>query len=774
MRNTLRDLQQLVGHRRWLIIGFILLGLSLGLLLAWSKEDVYRSETVLLVDPPEVPPQRRTAFVLKTMVEEQVASATSQVMSRRNLQTLIEEFQLYPESVKAKGYETVIDRLRNHIRIHVEENGGIIEAISLSFAYPDAVIAGRVTNKLAEGFLHITAQAHAAGREPYAALVDQLSQERSRLKGELDQKEQELAAYRAQNANGLLGHLAENLQTRDRLQSDFMQLTQRRQILQARLDQVEHNLQERQATLSSEQFASQQEQGRLVSRLTDMRSEWARKSEVYPPGHPEILALTMQIDMIEQDLNALLETGNSSLSAERLQNIAELKKNRQDLIQEMNGLTGQLEGLTRNLQTFERRIEQTPLRQEGLQKLEREYAELRAGYERLTQRLLDGEMAERQAHRVHTVTFSLLDAARLHTASEGLSPAGMALGGLGMGLVLGVGIAYLLDQLFPTFRRPEDAEVALGLQTLATIPSFHTAYGKSMKLLAGATDSHHLLHGTVEDPAHAEAGYPDGNSRHGYGPAGASSRPHAFPPQLNLVTKWRPQSIVAEQYRVAATRLEQLGEGEEQTIVLVTSSKKGEGKTCTSSNLAYTLARDLDEPTLVIDCDFKCPNLHNVLVLPPGPGVAEFLAGREPLEACMRQVPEVPLWCMTAGNLRQHPISLAKMQKLTSILSAVKARYRYIILDGPPILPLADTHVLCGLATVVLMVVRFGSTPRDVVEKAVDMIQHRSHVRLVLTDAGAPTLPQYEPWRQVRIPQSASVSLPGSHAPLLSGERSSH
>ncbi len=197
-------------------------------------------------------------------------------------------------------------------------------------------------------------------------------------------------------------------------------------------------------------------------------------------------------------------------------------------------------------------------------------------------------------------------------------------------------------------------EVSLGLQTLATIPSFNLAYGKSLKLLAGAIHAG-AVKGDLALPGPMKRGYPDeGHSpKHGmYG--GKPADPPAFPVRLNLVARWRPESIVAEQYRVAATRLDLLGEGDQCTIVLVTSSKKGEGKTSTSSNLAYTLARDLEESTLVIDCDYKCPNLHNIFVMDGQPGVADFLAGQEPLEACFQKVADVPLWCMPAGNLEQH------------------------------------------------------------------------------------------------------------------------
>ncbi|MDH5576539.1 MAG: CpsD/CapB family tyrosine-protein kinase, partial [Nitrospirota bacterium] len=213
--------------------------------------------------------------------------------------------------------------------------------------------------------------------------------------------------------------------------------------------------------------------------------------------------------------------------------------------------------------------------------------------------------------------------------------------------------------------------------------------------------------------------------------------------QVNLVTKWRPQSIVAEQYRVGATRLDLLAASASYQVVLITSAMKGEGKTSTSANLAYTLARDLDEPTLVIDCDFKCSNLHNIFGLSQEPGIADFFAGVEPLEACLQHMPDFPLSCLSVGNVSRYPIKFSKLSQLSTILEQVKSRYRFIILDGPPVLPLADVNVLSELAHIVLMVVRSGSTPKDVVHKALEMIHHTGPTRLVLTDAWTQGVPYY-------------------------------
>ncbi|MDH5564891.1 MAG: capsular biosynthesis protein, partial [Nitrospirota bacterium] len=91
------------------------------------------------------------------------------------------------------------------------------------------------------------------------------------------------------------------------------------------------------------------------------------------------------------------------------------------------------------------------------------------------------------------------------------------------------------------------------------------------------------------------------------------------------------------------------------------------------------------------------------------------------------------------------------------LIESVRSRYRFIILDGPPILPLADINVLSGLADIILMVVRSGATPKDVVQKAAEILHRSKPTRLVLTDAWSEGVPYY-----VRHGYAAPYSLTSS------------
>jgi succinoglycan biosynthesis transport protein ExoP len=216
-----------------------------------------------------------------------------------------------------------------------------------------------------------------------------------------------------------------------------------------------------------------------------------------------------------------------------------------------------------------------------------------------------------------------------------------------------------------------------------------------------------------------------------------------MPGELNLVSKWRPWSVVAEQFRVAATRLTLMQAAQASTVTVITSAVKGEGKSAVSVNLGYVLARDLGKSTLIIDCDLKCPMVHSYTGIRPDPGLREILNGDQSLDSCLQSLGDVPLWLLPAGGDVDQPIELSKMHHLVSILSEVRARFDHIILDAPPILPLADMHVLAEMADIVALVIRAGITRQAVVQKALNTLRPKNGPCIILNGLQSDVTPYY-------------------------------
>ena len=200
-----------------------------------------------------------------------------------------------------------------------------------------------------------------------------------------------------------------------------------------------------------------------------------------------------------------------------------------------------------------------------------------------------------------------------------------------------------------------------------------------------------------------------------------------------MIAKWGPASLIAEQYRVAATRLVLMTAEKQHVVTLITSSVMGEGKTTTAANLAYVLAHDLGKSTLLVDCDLKRPMLHEYAGVASGPGLGDMAQGAEVVENCLHRCEELPLWVLPSGSPRIRSIGLSGIQYLKKILPTLRERYDHIILDAPPVLPLADVNVLSSMADMLLFVIKAGGTGQDIVKKALKTLGERDDAGIILT-----------------------------------------
>src|SRR5262249_8639375 len=133
------------------------------------------------------------------------------------------------------------------------------------------------------------------------------------------------------------------------------------------------------------------------------------------------------------------------------------------------------------------------------------------------------------------------------------------------------------------------------------------------------------------------------------------------------------------------------GPGRDCQVVMVTSARPGEGKTSLAVQLAVSLARS-GRPTVLIDADFRCPNLHNVLGLPLGPGLGELLEGSHGPDEVVR--PQDDLFVATAGECDVRAALGLIQCRLADALAALKQRFEFIVLDAPPVLDLPDAILL--------------------------------------------------------------------------------
>jgi capsular exopolysaccharide synthesis family protein len=211
-----------------------------------------------------------------------------------------------------------------------------------------------------------------------------------------------------------------------------------------------------------------------------------------------------------------------------------------------------------------------------------------------------------------------------------------------------------------------------------------------------------------------------------------------------LVAGLAPQSLAAEQYRQLRTRLS-LAEGANSIrTVLITSPQKGEGKSLTSANLALTMAQELQRRVVLIEADLRKPSLQQLFGFPPGPGLSEYLVGAADLQQAMRLLPDHHLTVIPAGSTPANPAELLGSTAMRRLLDQVRTTFDRVILDTPPVLPLADVAILAPMVDGALMVVRAGYTPKPAIENALRAFDSSRLLGVVLNESGLEDDYRYE------------------------------
>jgi polysaccharide biosynthesis transport protein len=138
-----------------------------------------------------------------------------------------------------------------------------------------------------------------------------------------------------------------------------------------------------------------------------------------------------------------------------------------------------------------------------------------------------------------------------------------------------------------------------------------------------------------------------------------------------------------------------LSEGfQDLRTLLVTSAVSGEGKTCIAALFAASLAETLGETVAVVDADMRAPDLHDVFRVRLEPGLTDVLCGSVPLEAAMVTSWHERLHLLPAGRLRTSPHALVGGRRLEAVLKELSSVYRFVVIDGPPVLAASEAIVL--------------------------------------------------------------------------------
>jgi capsular exopolysaccharide synthesis family protein len=217
----------------------------------------------------------------------------------------------------------------------------------------------------------------------------------------------------------------------------------------------------------------------------------------------------------------------------------------------------------------------------------------------------------------------------------------------------------------------------------------------------------------------------------------------SIPAENRLVSLSNDNTLAAEKFRFLGVRLKHLQRERQLKKVLITSTIPREGKSMVAANLACTLGRASQEKVLLVEGDVRRPSLSGLFGAEKVAGLCDSLRGERNLENSVRHLTEPGIWFLPAGVVPQNPQEVLQSAALAALMNQLTSWFDWIIIDSPPVMPLADTSIWARLADGILIVVRQGVTEKRQLERGLEAIDAKKLIGSVLNGSRRQTESDY-------------------------------
>ncbi len=454
----------LIIRRRWYIMLPLCVALVAGIALAISAPEVFEAKTLILVEGQRVP-QNYVQSIVTEDTAQRINTISQQILSRTNLEKIINDFGLFSSPNADKMFiEDKVASLRRRISVDVlSDHRRETEAFTITFKGTDPQKVMLVANGLASSFI----DQNLKNRESQATgTSDFLEAELQSMKLKLEKVEENIKNYRKTNMGELPEQLETNLSLLARLQEN---LTDRQQSLRAaRARLVELNDQARSREPSVVVIGGGRPQVEGTASLEELQAQLESMQARYTEKHPDILRIKKQIADLESK-SGQDGTGDGAQSLSPRIPLA-LRQQIFEVKTEIQATESEIEGLRTQIAEYQRRTENIPKREQELLSLNRDYQNIRATYESLLARKLEADIAVNMERKQKGEQFRILDPAKVpeRPVEPDLKKLFLIMVALGFGL--GGGLAFLLDIVKPSFRKPNEIEEQYELPVLVSIP----------------------------------------------------------------------------------------------------------------------------------------------------------------------------------------------------------------------------------------------------------------------------------------------------------------
>ena len=429
---------------------------------------------------------------------------------------------------------------------------------------------------------------------------------------------------------------------------------------------------------------------RLFTELDTLLQEQLTLSGIYQPGFPELQNIEEEIAEKQQTILEALKrldtgvAGGSNIWKKR----QEIYRQRIDLRLRLTELDIRIASLERMLEEMMPQIPELANKNLEYEKLAQETESIRKRFEKLRQR--EWELRTALSHGAGQIErYESVRRASTMPISGGANR-------LWVNFVIGAVVGLLCGFLFvmvrelndTSIRSIEDVNEYIGLDVIGTIPKMRFGRPRGGR-------RRRATYVTTVDEEQIDA---------------------------CIVTQHDPKSPISEAYRTLRTNYQFATIKEQPRTLMVTSAVPGEGKTTTAANMAVTMA-DRGMRVLIVDTDLRRPNVHRVLRMERGPGLADVLReGLDP-KSVIRPTRIENLWIISSGRVPPNPSELLGSARMAELMQQLGAEFDLVICDAPSVLVVTDPVLLATHVETCIMVVSTNNARRETVVRAKKLLE---------------------------------------------------
>jgi len=658
----LRVYVQIILSRKWLILGFAAILVAVVAIGTSLQHKLYTAKATVLVGR-EAPrlinfdpfPQER--FRDRDYLKTQTAILTSRSHLEKVIRRLMEE-GFYGKPTKEPDPAQVTSlagALQARVVVTTIEDNQVIK-IAVDGAVPDRV--ARLANAIAE----VYANSSLDQKTDMAKLaVDWLQGRLEEARNDVAQAEAELREFKEKER--ITSDDADPVAAMSfvRLNDDYQTAHFQRLGVESRIDALKRARSASKASApghSLDQEVKKQMRETLTREYLETQMQLKDLSQRYSAEHPDIITLKGKAERLQNGIRDLdePELPGQDPSVVPTGNLADLQAEYSQILAKENALAATLAAHKDESRNLSRSGVNFALLKQKVELKKSTYNDLQG---RLTVARLAGELK--------TPSVQVLDRALPPGAPTQPQPVRNIMVAIPMGLVLGIGLALLLDALDRRVKSPQDVARVLRLPLLTVVPGI-----------------------------------------------GLGERVGRDEGKAKLVTIQQPRSHAAECYRNLRTSiLFSSGRPVPRTIV-VTSAVAGEGKSTTAANLAVVMAQS-GRKVLLIDADLRRPALQRYFVRRESRGLIRILKDGVKLEEAVQPSEVENLDLLLCHGIPSNPSELLGSDRMQALINEMKSRYDTIIIDSPVIISVPDAVILAARADAVVMVHCPKATDRDMV-----------------------------------------------------------